>query len=568
MNSAVSFLKKQVKTNPIVFVGLVSLALCTLFTQSQWDFFTPMAPYVLGVCGFTILMFTLPDQTKTLWGLLTVVAGGCLVLLLYNQPHPAVSLLLMGGACLLMLLLYWWRTGQLTCSKAILLLMAMGFLLRLCYVLYTPVYMRQHDVFYFTQGDFTQFTHQRHSEYIEYIAKYLSLPAVDPTQVGLSQLYHPPLHHLIAGLWLRLNVELGFDYATGCENIQLLTLFYSATCMVISYRILRLIGCKSWGLVIPMAILCFHPTFIMMAGSVNNDLLSITLALYAVYATLRWVKDRTMYNMVCIALGVGLSMMTKLSGGLVAPGIALVFLWQWIKAIGEKQGEGRKLFLQFVVFAILCVPLGLWWPIKNAITYQIPVTYVPALGENSGQYLGAYSVIQRLFGVEPDSFSRIFMAWNHSGYTEYNEYNLFLSLLKTSVFGEFTLFDVVHNPTDWLHIWGTWVSKILFFANAGLVGISLIATGFVTYKHRRKPWVWLLLTVWATVLFSYIQFCFAFPQSCTGNFRYAVPTLLCGCCYIGVFLNDCSHKVKIAVAAVTLIFCMASAGCTALLGLV
>lgn len=570
-SSVTRTLYQGMQEHPVCFTGFLCLVCAGLFRQGENSFFTPAAPYLLGAAALlTLFLWGVPSLRRI--GIVVLCAGlaatGCL--LLSFAPNPAVILLLLGMVTLLAVALGLWFLKKLTVRSAAFLLLAAGFLLRLCYVLYTGVSIRQHDVWNFSAGDFTGFTHQRHAEYIEYIAAYLRLPAVDPTKVGLSQLYHPPLHHLIAGLWLRLNTVLGVPYSAATENIQLLTLFYSSACMVIAYRIFRTLKLQGFSLLLPMAVICFHPTFILMAGSVNNDLLSITLSLYALLWALRWFKTPCTASIVKVALGIGLAMMTKLSAGLLAPGVALLFLWKWVEAFKQKNGAFKRLFWQFVLFGVLCVPLGLWWPMKNALTYHIPLTYVPALGQNSGQYLGDYSVTERLFSLPGESFRRIFMAWQNTDYaSSYNEYNPLLALMKTAVFGEFTLFNPQLNPTA-VHQTGNAAAMALFYSNAAIALYSVYAgiRCFVKKQFCGGPAQSIgLLVIWAVVLGSYLQFCFAYPQACTQNFRYAVPTLLCGCCFLGKGFEKGNLLPRLLLTMLIALFCFSSLCCYTLLGL-
>ena len=59
----------------------------------------------------------------------------------------------------------------------------------------------------------------------------------------------------------------------------------------------------------------------------------------------------------------GLGMITKLTVGLLAPAMAAVFLTVLIK----KRAEWKKLIPQFIVFGVICVPIGLSWTIRNAV---------------------------------------------------------------------------------------------------------------------------------------------------------------------------------------------------------
>ncbi len=571
MSKAKNPLQQAITKHPVTCLGVLCLLLAGVFTQGVEITFAPTAPLVLALATLVAAAGVFPNQkamaTVVLAGVLIGITGYLLTLSSYFLP---LTMALFGSIVLVGIALVLCINGQLTQKRGLILLLTAGFLLRLCYVLYTTAATRQHDVWHFGSGDFLFFQSQRHAEYIEYIAANLKLPHVDPTTVGLSQLYHPPLHHLLAGLWLRLNTALGMEYTVAVENIQLLTLFYSSSVMVITYRILRLLKCKGFALFIPLSLVVFHPTFILMAGSVNNDLLSIALAIYALYATLRWAKNPTVKTIIPIALGIGGAMMAKLSGGMVAPAVALVFLWKWWEAIGQKDGSGKKMFWQFVIFGMICVPLGLWWQVKNMVAFGVPLTYVPALSENSGQFVGDYSPMQRLWELPQTSLKNIFVVWQNQGvHADYNEYNMLLALLKSSVFGEFTLFDSA-SPMG-VQQAGVTVSKILFYANTALIGCSLCSGAFLFTKkeHRHAPAFWLFLVVWGVLLISYIRFCFGYPQTCTQNFRYAVPTLISGCVWLGLGLKYTKNRIfRGIITACTLVFCLGSAVCYTLLGLV
>ncbi len=72
-----------------------------------------------------------------------------------------------------------------------------------------------------------------HLGYIGYLYYNHHLPDFD-TRTAWS-FSHPPLHHAIAALWVKLNVKLGVELELAIENIQLLTVFlfhgHSAVCL-------------------------------------------------------------------------------------------------------------------------------------------------------------------------------------------------------------------------------------------------------------------------------------------------------------------------------------------------
>ena len=230
------------------------------------------------------------------------------------QVTAGVLIALTGAAALLAL------RGRLTAERACLLLLAAGILLRITYALYTGYGERQHDVWLVTSG-------KGHMAYIQYIAEHLSLPDTNRTW----QFYHPPLHHILAGLLYRLLTACGAAAETAAEKLQLLTAFYSGAALIVSDRIAVRCGLQGAGRVTALAFLAFHPTGLLLAGSLNNDTLLWLLSLLTLLWLLRWQEAPTVSNSVWMAVWLGLSMMAKTSGVLLAPAIAFAFcrlLWR------------------------------------------------------------------------------------------------------------------------------------------------------------------------------------------------------------------------------------------------
>ena len=58
---------------------------------------------------------------------------------------------------------------------------------------------------------------------------------------------------------------------------------------------------RRMGLIIAFAIVAFHPTFIILSGSVNNDILSLTFMFGAILNTIVWYREQTLKNIMKIA---------------------------------------------------------------------------------------------------------------------------------------------------------------------------------------------------------------------------------------------------------------------------
>ncbi|MBR2152036.1 MAG: hypothetical protein IJ944_01960 [Clostridia bacterium] len=557
-------------------------ALCD--AHNQGTNFVPVVFLILALVGITLygVVVLFKDNLLSKEIIITSVIGaiGTSLLLLIAISSNQVGMMVgvMGLTLILASGLYMYKTKTLTTEKMIFLLIATGFILRLAYIFYTDVGVagistqdRQHDVFYFN-SDTDNF---RHSSYIEWFYNNLSLPKVKPE--GLNQYYHPPLHHFISAMWMRVMTTLGMSYNGAVESIQLLSLFYSSACMIISAKILQFIKLKGMALILPLSVICFHPTLIIMSGSVNNDMLSVALAFGGVYATMVWYKNPTIKNIIVVALCIGGSMMSKLSGGLIAPAVAVVFLVGLIKNIKKHGVDIDKgiisMLPQFGIFALICVPLGLWWQIRTATLFNVPLTYVPSLAENSSQFLGEYSTLERLFGMPIESLKNIFVIWDTNGFN-YNEYSIFLGLIKTALFGEFTLFNVAYGNT--VTSVGNIFCYLLFISCIILTAFAILS---IVHSFVKKKYIVdltltvMFLLVGLVILINYVKFCFDYPFTCTQNFRYCVPLLLVGATFTGnlytEILNNKDKFSKIMKWAIPLcvgVFCLSSSMVYILLG--
>lgn len=487
-------------------------------------------------------------------------------------------ILFIGAAWLLLgvLTLYRLVTKSMTETRAVFLLIAAGFLLRLFYVLYTPVTLRQHDVYSFSGA-------KGHAGYIMYFYEHLRLPDFSPDSV--SQFYHPPLHHFLEALWMRLQTTLGLSLETAAENTQLLTLLYSSLCLPVLWKILRLLRLSGRALLIPLAIFCFHPSFIIMAGSINNDMLMTLLTLTAVMCALRWYQAPSVRRILPIALTLGLAMSAKFSASLAAPAIGLLFLMRFVSDLTQNPGPVRRKLVkqylgQFGLFLLVCCPLGLWWTLYSYFVWDVPFGYVPSLSLTSHQYIGDYPLWRR-FIITPDQLSSVYLAWADQPGFNYNEYNMITGFLKTSVFDESVLFrpEALTGFRQLLSWAGAFFSVVLFYSNFLLVLISAAAIVYCLVRRLRlndSAVTLSMVFLGGFVLLSYISFCLGYPHTCTQNFRYAIPTLLTGGAFLGRFLQEADRRRISAlsrgaatfVTLLTLVFCSSSAAVYILLGMV
>lgn len=478
---------------------------------------------------------------------------GCIICfiaaLAYIQSFDAAWIFFPSVIFLSFLAFILYKNDRLNTKTLCMLIIISGIILRLCYVLYTNSGQRQHDVGYFnwTGG---------HSYYIEYwYNNGLKLPDFDVRTIW--QFYHPPLHHLIMACFLKILTTLSVEYEKACEALQILPLMYSSLCMIASYKIFRSVKLKGLGLIIAISLIAFHPTFIIFAGSYNNDILCTLFILLAIVAALKWYKESTTKNIICLALCIGLGMMTKLSAWMIAPAVAFLFLVVLIKNIKNFW----KYFLQFTVFAVICFPLALWWQIRNYIAFDVPITYIPNLGVHNFQYVGNIPTILRLFDFSEKLINPVYVNFNTSGY-DINDYNPLISLFKTATFDEGAQqINDINFPQ--ISITGPvlfWLSVVVFLIAAiAFVYFMCFKVTNIDREHRI-----FFIIIFAIYIVSYYSFCFAYPHVCTQNIRYCIPLIVLSAMGMGLLIQHLNSDslimktLRYALVTLSCLFCFAT----------
>lgn len=446
--------------------------------------------------------------------------------------------------------IYQYLKGRLSEKKILSLLFISGIILRVSYIAYTGAQTRQHDVHTFGGVD-------GHAAYIEYIFNNKALPNFNPTL--LWQFYHPPIHHIISAIWLYIMTFIGISYEYAIEGLQILPMIYSSACMFIGHKIFKCFDLKGVPLYIAVAFIAFNPSFIIMSGSLNNDMLSVLFIFLVILNTLKWYENPNYKSIIYLAFSIGLGMITKLSVALLSPCVALVFLIKLITSSGKR----LSLIKQFIVFGIICVPIGLSWTLRNYVLFDVPVNYVPLLSEDNAQYIGNVPFIQRLLDFSSYQFRSLYTAWGDSrfGLDGYYEFNPTIGLFKTAVFGEY-----VFNTNQLLPIIG---ANILLYSFIVCLFFILIGGIYfvINYDIIKRPVNTIFISlITAVYLFSYYKFCFDYPHTCTMNIRYVMVLLPFMALVMGKLLEVCKNNnsvpykiMKYTLFSVVTLFCVTSA---------
>ena len=426
---------------------------------------------------------------------------------------------------------------KLTSKDMVLAVLSAGFVMRAVMVLFTPLNFNQHDVSNFSpdQAGF-------HDSYIMYIFNNFTLPAGDVRDYG--QFYHPPLHYFISAMFLKLQTLTPLKFAKDINGLKMLPMLWSSFFVLFAKKILEYFKVNGKALVFSIMLVVFCPQMIFLSIQVNNDALALMLFAASVFAALMWYSKPELTTILFTALAIGCAMMTKLSMGFVAFPVAWIFLAKLISTVKEKKAaRGKKtenhtgdLIKQFVAFAAVVFPLGLWFPLKNLLGYGVPITYVYEIDSSANQDVWMYSLIQRLFAPSKELLATPFL--QEGG--ELNDYSIFLGLFKTGLFDE-RRFDAGYHLI---------IGRILLaiaFVLVLAIAVCAVTGAIARLKKSDKKLItnaegialWILAGV---LVLSEIVFCFKHPVVCTEAFRYIAPVLIPASVWSGKFIMASEEK--------------------------
>ena len=378
-------------------------------------------------------------------------------------------------------------------------------LVQLCYISYTPFYVRQHDM-----RDFYKYENGGHLGYIGYIFYNNKLPSVNPMDYWCF--YNPPLFYIISAIFIKIQNGLGIAIQECLENLQILTFVYVAIFNFFVYKILKEMKIKN-SLPYVLSFVGLTPIMLILSGSIGNGTLSVALSTMAIYYTIKWYNSDSLKDLVKIAFSISLAIMTKIDSALIAILIAIVFLIKVIK----NRVEFKKYIKYFSIFAIISLPIGLWYPIKNFVVYDVPFNFVQSVERDHPSNVEEHSILERFFTIK--SFETL-QNINIKMDGEEKDYNIPITTIKSMIvdeeidYSENKILDVVVHSIFVLSI----VIAIIFVINL----VYLIKN----YKKINNHWILFFLGLLIIESFAYIQFCFNYPFVFTMNFRYIIPTLI------------------------------------------
>ncbi len=402
-------------------------------------------------------------------------------------------------------------------KNPIVLIILAGILARLLYVIFMPVVnFAQYDI---GTVDPENNIFTGHLGYAFWLVKNKAIPNFDPRQV--YQFNHPPVHHILCAIWISIVGLFTDNTQTLMEAAQYVTLIYSVVTLLAFDKILAETRAGEKGRAIALLIFAFQPTLIMTAGSLNNDGAGLMFQMLAVWLALRWHRTKSYKDIIGVALTIGIGMLSKLSAGLIAVPIGILFIYDFINEwIKNKKFPGKR-FVQYMIFGMICVPIGLSWVIRCYVKFGMPPTYIAFLPDTSPQYVGMYSAAQRLLLPNP-----IELVKNLSHGSVGMGWNIWVQLFRTSALGECDLasFSMIGKVSCLMMMALNLVVAVwAFVAFIRVYVISKIINRRKEAELTREsdPAIRILWVLsWLVMMYSYFSFANTYPHECSMNFRY------------------------------------------------
>ena len=478
----------------------------------------PLSFFVLFSTLWIVLLF-LPGRKKSLGNGLVMVLMAIPAGLIFGAARyflsdgPAGILMLAGGLLLIGITAY--LTGMHKTHKGfIAALLVSGVWLRLSFVAILPYYVMCNDV-----GEFSAPYNIFHSGYIQFINFARRLPYLDIREFG--EWYHPPYYHYAASAVLDIQRFIIPSRSENWEGIRSLTFLCSSLTLFFSYRITGHLKMTMAGRKACVALLAFAPVFVMQAGNLNNDSMCFMFTTASVALILEWTRSGRYTALVTAALAMGLAVGTKLSGAVAAPAVLAVILGGCIKDLRNRR-YARGITAP-LLYGIISLPLGLWFYVRNYLSFGVPITYV--LRPNSDyMYLGDISFARKLI---PDTIVTVEDCFFRNGLDGTPDHSIPIVLCKTGLFNEAIMRDQMATAITGYILFLSF-ALIMLLACAGLI----FGVFFALRKDRSLARAALVLLVLVNVIL-YLRMNYDYPYACTMNMRYLLPTCMAGCIAIG-----------------------------------
>ena len=238
-------------------------------------------------------------------------------------------------------------------------------------------------------------------------------------------------------------------------------------------------------------------------------------------------------------------MMSKLSGVLAAPAIAFIMLYKLWSDFREKKDPKPRIG-SYALFGLIVFPLGLFFPLRNLILFNVPLTYMPKVGEE----LTDYTLVQRIFDIRTLT---PFACMEKNG-NPYDEFNIFLLLIKTGLTGEYDL--SVNNPKVTPFAWILFISGVLLFISVIILFIYVLFTDRFIKDVPLK--IFFVILIMTGILFM-LRLMFKAPNFSSGDLRYIAWITVPAALLPGLYIEKRTGAAAALLEVLSVVFVSSSA---------
>lgn len=422
---------------------------------------------------------------------------------------------------LICIFIYFYKTKKLNERRIILFLLTLSFIIRLTYMLNTPYDCRQYDTIVSNNDG--------HEGYALTLFTSFKLPASNS-----YQFYHPPLNAFIQAIFMHISEPIlsifpkKYDlsnFHTLYQSCQILSVLYVTITSLFAYKILKEFNLSFKSRCLGFIFFAFFPRFIQLSAQLNNDMLCIMFCIIALYYSIRFYKEQTFKNIILESLMIGLAMSTKINGAIICIAPAFIFLKILINEINTKNKKRiQELVIKYVVFLLICAPLGLWFQVYAKLRFNQNLGYVFD-GLNDALSTKDHNFFERFLLII--NFKEIF---KNIYCLPFEDYSLFNYILKSALFGEFNYWQ-----GEAFAILAILLNYIFIFTFVALLIKYLLNSKKEDFESK-----FFAFSILISQIIMMIYFNIKMPYGCTMDFRYIVVILL----PIAILISKSNDKLE------------------------
>jgi len=463
---------------PIAFVFNICLL---LFLTAGIFFGSDINDYEISYLILTFfLSFSMDKPTQKIVFFIFVLCGFVIHLLL-DLGHPFILFM---EYVFLSLFIYLRKEHN---NIFIFGIIAAAFILHLYYIQNTPVNIRQHDL------NGILFYMQRITE------NGINWRGFDPWY--MYYFFHQPLHFIINGYIAEITDFLWDKSKLTEESLQYISLFYVTASSIIALGIFKELKFSIKNISAALILFSFNPTLTLFSGYISDDVPTLFWSLLFIYFLLLWYNEKGTKYLMFAAVSLGFGVLTKLSILMLIPATVYLFAYKLYRSDNKKE-----ILQQISYFIIIAVPLALIWIIRNHVFYDMPFYNIPDTSPG-GQNFKYFGIWERI-----GNFSLLSFPFLKS--STINEPNIFLSIIKTELFGEWN-FGSVHS---FIYFY-----SLCFYAlNIILKAMAAIGVFVIVKKnisHITAPLLCFFVIIYLTIWGYAINYALKYPYICSADFR-------------------------------------------------